>query len=281
MILTLAWTWTAGFIPLIFGLGDEHFGGMIFKLMAGPAPSVVAIVLVFTTYTKIQKRDYFKRCFNVKQMGIKMPLLVMLFYAVVTAITVFISTSFLGGEMPEFSGMRVLAVQPYMILLYLFFAVISGPLNEEFGWRGFALDKLFSRYGFWVGSVILGVIWAAWHLPWYFNPGNGQYIAWQSAPIIHGIIGFTLYQITFTCVISIIYIKTKRSILMGAFIHMIGNFFTGSLLIYPFDDTYFLTLIWVRIVLEGAVCLYFILTPKFKNEINDTMTLLKDSQNNR
>jgi membrane protease YdiL (CAAX protease family) len=276
IILTLAWTWLAGFIPLIFGLEDEHFGGILFKLMAGPAPSVVAIILIVATYTRAQKKDYFRRCFNVKQMGIKVPLIIMAFYIFVTTVTVLIN-SVLDGIMPEFSGIQQLAAQPYMIFLYLFFALISGPLNEEFGWRGFALDKLFIRFGFWKGSVALGIIWAAWHLPWYFNPGNGQYMAWQLSPIIHGIIGITVYQITFSCIISIAYLKTNRSILIGAFVHMIGNFFTGSLLIYPFDDVYFITLIWVRIVFEGAICLYFATNSRFNKEIKEKISLLEYS----
>jgi membrane protease YdiL (CAAX protease family) len=274
-IITFAWTWIAGFIPLILGIDDEHFGGMIFKIMAGPAPSIVAIVLVLTTYTKAQKKDYFNRCFDAKQMCSKWTLLVMLFYVITTSITILVNRFLANGTMPEFSGMHIIAAQPYMIFLYLFFAIISGPLNEEFGWRGFALDKLFIRCGFWKGSAILGIIWAAWHLPWYFNPGNGQFIAWQASPIIHGIIGITLYQITFSCLISIIYLKTNRSIMMGAFVHMIGNFFTGSLLIYPFDDAYFVTLIWVRIVLEGLVCLYFATSSKFKGEIKEKLSLIK------
>jgi membrane protease YdiL (CAAX protease family) len=284
-VITLAWTWIVGFIPLFVGtfegvvdvgIGYIAANDALFKILAGPAPSIVALVLVLRTFSKEQKRDYFKRTFSFRQMGIKWPLLIMGFYAIVTAATVLVNT-LLNGNMPEFSGIIQLSAQPYMIFLFLFFAIISGPLNEEFGWRGYSLDRLFTRFGFWKSSAILGFIWCIWHLPWYFYPGNGQYIAWQAHPF-HGLVALTIYHITFACIISIVYIKTKRSIMSAFFVHMIGNFFTGSLLIYPFDTQYFITMLYVRIVLEGLIILYFVRNSKFKNEIKQQIENFKEME---
>jgi membrane protease YdiL (CAAX protease family) len=242
---------------------------MIFKLIAGPVPSFVALILVFATYSKNQKKDYFKRIIDFKQMGIKWPLLVMAFFAIVCGTSIFISVFFFSGEIPEFGGIRTLTRQPYMIFFFLLLAIMSGPFNEEFGWRGFALDRLFVRYGFWVGSIILGFIWGIWHLPWYFYPGNGQYILWNISPI-HGIM-YIVSTITLSCIVSIVYIKTKRSILSGFFVHMIANFFTGSVLIYPFDEKYSIAKLYVSIILEALVILFFIVNSKFKDEIKEQL----------
>ncbi len=69
-----------------------------------------------------------------------------------------------GGESP---GIDPSLTAP-ILLYYLLFTFLSGPLSEEAGWRGFALPRLQSRFSALVSSIFLGLIWAFWHLPLYF-----------------------------------------------------------------------------------------------------------------
>ena len=55
--------------------------------------------------------------------------------------------------------------------------LLGGPLFEEPGWRGFALPRLEERFGPVPGSLMLGLLWAGWHLPLFF------YAGWTSAPL--------------------------------------------------------------------------------------------------
>ena len=73
-ILTLAWTWICGFIPVVLGLTGTGVGTFIFYF-GGGAPSVVALFIVFLTYPKNLRKDYFRRCFSLRRAGWKWPLI--------------------------------------------------------------------------------------------------------------------------------------------------------------------------------------------------------------
>jgi uncharacterized protein len=45
--------------------------------------------------------------------------------------------------------------------------LVGGPLLEEPGWRGFALPRLQEKFGPLAGTIVLGLLWAAWHYPHY------------------------------------------------------------------------------------------------------------------
>jgi membrane protease YdiL (CAAX protease family) len=55
--------------------------------------------------------------------------------------------------------------------------LLGGPLNEEPGWRGFALPRLQARFGPAIGSLVLGALWAGWHVPFFLIQD------WLSVPI--------------------------------------------------------------------------------------------------
>ena len=61
------------------------------------------------------------------------------------------------------------------ILNFLLVMLLAGGL-EEFGWRGFALPKLQTTYSALGASLIIGVVWATWHLPMYVMNDPQSYI---------------------------------------------------------------------------------------------------------
>src|SRR5258705_7055558 len=62
--------------------------------------------------------------------------------------------------------------------LYLMAIAIpfSTPVQagEEIGWRGYALPRLSASLGLSSASIALGVIWACWHLPFFFVSGTDK-----------------------------------------------------------------------------------------------------------
>jgi uncharacterized protein len=67
----------------------------------------------------------------------------------------------------SFTGMLILPF--YVVIMYL-----GGPLQEEYGWRGYALDRMQKKWNALVSSIILGIIWASWHIPLFFFEGAPQ-----------------------------------------------------------------------------------------------------------
>lgn len=260
---TLLWTWIAGFIPVALGLTGTSLGTFIFYF-GGGAPSVVALFLVFKTYPKDARSDFFKRCFSLKKMSLKWAALVVSFFVIVSVVGIFISVSILGTEMPEMLWLKIAITQPYMIPLLLFFSLISGPLNEEFGWRGYALDKLLIRFGYAKASAILGSIWAIWHLAWFFTPGQSQYDLLQSSPL--EALLFIPRTMILSFVVSFVYLNTKRSILAGAFVHMMDNFFISQLIV-PMPIKMRTTIFFVESAFCLLVMIYSLFSSKFKKTV--------------
>src|ERR1700681_2863815 len=74
-----------------------------------------------------------------------------------------------GGTFPDLSDpARWLAI-PWTFLMVL---LIGGPTGEEFGWRGFLLQRVQPVFGLLWASIGIGVVTAFWHLPLFWIPGT-------------------------------------------------------------------------------------------------------------
>jgi membrane protease YdiL (CAAX protease family) len=87
--------------------------------------------------------------------------------------------------------------------------------GEEIGWRGYALPRLAVRVGLAPASVLLGVLWAGWHLPLFFVPAADT--LGQSFPLY-------LLQVTGLSVAAAwLYWRTGGSLLLVMLLHAAVN----------------------------------------------------------
>ncbi|WP_310394219.1 type II CAAX endopeptidase family protein [Hymenobacter sp.] len=69
---------------------------------------------------------------------------------------------------------------PLVAALLFFFVFFIGAIGEEIGWTGYVLDPLQHRWGALKASIILGIIWAIWHIiPYTQIPQPATWIVWQ------------------------------------------------------------------------------------------------------
>lgn len=118
----------------------------------------------------------------------------------------------IGGNHFDFS---IFIAQAGSILPLL----ILGPLSEEIGWRGFALDRLQTRWNAITSSLIIGVVWSFWHLPLFFMIGTSQHEL--GIPFAGFLLSLTSTSVLYTWLHN----RARGSIWMAVFFHWIYTYF--------------------------------------------------------
>jgi membrane protease YdiL (CAAX protease family) len=149
-----------------------------------------------------------------------------LFALIGVPVIMLLGTIAYSGRMPNLGALG----GPSYLLFYLggfvLTLILGGPLLEEGGWRGFALPRMERLYGPLLASVILGVLWALWHLPEFLVP---SWAASSGGGGIVGIIMFTITTITFSIVITWVFNNTRASLLLAILVHTSIDAFSGTL----------------------------------------------------
>jgi len=118
----------------------------------------------------------------------------------------------LGGQPPSL-GLLIGAL-PTLVFVSVYM-MITVALGEEVGWRGYALPALQARYNALIASLILGVLWALWHLPVFFNPDT----LYSNLPFLQ----FLAYIVPFAVLTTWVFNSTGGSVLMAMFFHAVLN----------------------------------------------------------
>ncbi len=113
---------------------------------------------------------------------------------------------------------------PNRFLVGIFFGVPAGFL-EEVGWMGYAFPKMRSQKGALDASILLGLLWASWHLPVinYLGTATPHAEYWYAF-----FLAFTVAMTAMRVLICWIYTNTE-SVLLVQFMHVSS---TGSLVIF-------------------------------------------------
>jgi membrane protease YdiL (CAAX protease family) len=137
------------------------------------------------------------------------------------------------------AGISVDVTEPFpWAMLPAMFAIrtiFAGPLGEELGWRGFLLPILRKRHGALAASLLIGLVWAPWHLPAMLSgPATDQ------RPLAQ----FFIWVLTASVLHTWMYERTGGSVLLVTLFH--GALNTAASLLMPlFDGDHYATAWWL------------------------------------
>ena len=102
---------------------------------------------------------------------------------------------------------------PLLLVVILFPVFFMTAMGEEMGWLGYAIDPMQDRWGALKASIIMGAVWALWHLWGHIQTDNGsEWIIWQF-----------LGSVPLRVLIIWLYNNTGKSILAGILFHAMVN----------------------------------------------------------
>ena len=222
LALTLVITWllafsAAGLQPIMPGIWIS-----VLRYLGGAMPLLVTLLLLLTAEDAPARRDFWQRLIDVRRIRPIWWLVILLFIPLKSGLAALIDVLLGGwGMAPE--ALTEFLIKPLTILPTLLFWLIFGPLPEEPGWRGYALDGLQVRRSAWFASLAVGLVWAAWHLPLFFIEGT-----WQAETIGLGTQRFYLYMLSIllqSFLYTWLFNNTNRSILAAILFHFSTNAF--------------------------------------------------------
>ena len=215
-----SWFWWALFIfgilklPAGIGTSEVNFVSaapfILIVLVAPYGPTLAGFVMAAMTEGKTGVKALWKR-FWTRNLNIKWLLVCMLFFPVIQLIANLVTRTLdnLAYPLLAYPSLGV------FVNAFIFDGFIHGGMSEEFGWRGYALPRFQAKWNALTSSIVIGAIWASWHIPLWYFPGDehSQVNFWEWALLI----------ILFSIMMTWIFNNTNGNVLAAVLFHAMAN----------------------------------------------------------
>lgn len=212
LILTFGISWLFWKPTALSGQGIDTFPVSLLFYLGGAGPPLAGIFLTYLTQGKVGRRDYWQRIIEFKRIGVGWYAVILLTFPILALLAVLVDI-FARGKGAQFETVTRV---PFAASALLF-----GPLPEELGWRGYALDRLQVKLSALTSSLILGAALSIWHLPLFFIEGTyqnglglGKLPSWL----------FMMAMLPESILMTWIYNNNQRSTLSAVLFHFMINF---------------------------------------------------------
>jgi len=212
--------------------------------MFGVGPFFAALVVLGVTRGKAGITDLFRSMCRWR-VGVKWYAAALLLPAAVAVTAAAINVFVLGAETStssaELGGWTSLVPTFFILLL----VPGLGGAWEEPGFRGYALPRLQRGRSALAASLLLGVFWAVWHLP-FFMTGEDP---WSE------IVQLVAWTVVFAWLMN----NTGQSVLLAMMMHAMSNTISGNFISQMFSGADSVNQAWIRGALWCVVALVVVI----------------------
>lgn len=213
LLAVIAWTWTFHGLIVLSGQRLFDFPAVLLGLAGALGPSVVAGSLVAAGFwdPALDRNvvGFFRRALDPRVLPWRWYVWILLFVLTLSVVPVLLDPGTLRVEGLIERGPR----------FFLIVGLVFGALEEP-GWRGYAQEGLQRRMPVLLASLVIGVFWAAWHLPLFLVNGTYQAELGVGTPAFWG---FQLAIMVGSPVYAWFYNASDRLTLAPVLYHAFGN----------------------------------------------------------
>jgi membrane protease YdiL (CAAX protease family) len=211
-VLAYGLSWSAALVPFLavqFGLlpPDAPVIGVAAEVMVF-GPAVAALIVLAATQGRAGLAPWLRSIVRWR-VGIQWYFFVLLG----VPLLMLLGESFIYGLLPFQSLAQQWQVLFTRFLPLVLLTAVTTGLGEEPGWRGFALPNLQAKHGPLLGTLLLGLLWAFWHLPnLLLQPGGPTTFAlWFVATMVNAFVLTWVYNCTRSSVLLVILLHAMQN----------------------------------------------------------------------
>lgn len=215
-LLAFAITWAAWLPPAARSRGLPGVDSPVLYLIGGIGPGLAAWVVLRVLHGPDADRRLFAPLLRWR-VGVG-------WYAVAVLLPVamFLASAAASGDL------AAVTLGPATAVLVAFGMYLAAAVPEEVAWRGFALPRLQERHGALVASLVVGVLWALWHLPLLWNLDNSM----STYPLAWWFGGTVAVSVVYTWLFN----STGGSVAVVTVFHAVGNTVTSRVEGYAAEE---------------------------------------------
>ncbi len=215
--LAFAISWLIWLGMIAGSMSIEGTTGLVLNVIATAGPSIAALVLASGLGRHELQR--LVAGFSLSRVSAQWVLVALLLPLGMIGAAIAVSVGALGAPIPVVS----IAVLGTLAVEFIRVLFLGGPLEEELGWRGYALPRLQVRRSAFSASVLLGFVWGVWHIPLYFVHGTGQQETAVAAGPVFAIVAFIIWTIGLSTLFTWLFNETRGSLIVVILFHAAVN----------------------------------------------------------